>query len=208
MGVTKDILGKKFNRLEVWARIGRDAHRNTTWACRCDCGNFIVVASRSVTSNNTRSCGCFHIDQITTHGMSYCGRNTVYEYGVWGNMRNRCNNPNDKDYPKYGGRGIKVCERWNSFENFLTDMGKCPDGYQIERRNNNDGYHPDNCYWATRKVQNRNKRTNRNITYNDETLCVTEWAERLGIKSDTLFSRLDKGWSVERAFTKSVRVRS
>ena len=132
------------------------------------------------------------------HGHKKRGKGTA-EHAAWSAMKARCLNKNHKWYRIYGGRGITVCARWlNSFESFLEDMGPRPAGKSIERRNNNEGYNPTNCYWATRKEQSRNKRDNRLITCDGETHSVTEWAEKLNVPRARIAGRLRKGWSPER----------
>lgn len=116
-----------------------------------------------------------------------CGTRT---YRIWKAMRTRCNNPNSPAFSRYGGRGIKVCSRWDSFSAFLADMGEAPEGLSIERKNNDRGYEPENCRWATPKEQARNMRVNRLIEHDGETLCLSEWAERLGTTADVLWKRL------------------
>lgn len=121
---------------------------------------------------------------------------------IWFGMKQRCNNPKHEAYARYGGRGIKICERWESFQNFMEDMGPRPGPeYSIERLNNDLGYEPSNCKWATRTEQSRNTRNNRRLTYNGETLCVSEWAERFGLHHNRITKRLESGWSVEEALT-------
>jgi hypothetical protein len=123
-------------------------------------------------------------------------------------MIQRCTNPNSEKFPSYGGRGITVCDRWLKFENFLADMGEPPPGKQIERIDNSKGYEPGNCKWATRFEQARNKRNNRLVTYQGETFCVAEWAEKKGLKIPTLWTRLFKwNWEIERALNAPVRRR-
>lgn len=118
-------------------------------------------------------------------------------YRIWIAMRSRCNNPKTANYDKYGGRGIKVCERWdNSFAHFLADMGERPPGLSIEREDNDGNYKPGNCRWATRSEQGRNMRRNRMVTHNGETLCMAAWAERLGIRWDTLYRRIKAKGSI------------
>ena len=122
-------------------------------------------------------------------------------------MKARCVVPSASGYENYGGRGIVVCDRWlNSFENFLADMGERPSkAHSIDRYPDNDGnYEPSNCRWATRKQQTRNTRANRRISFCGETLCVAEWAERVGIHCDTIYDRLKLGWSIDRALTEPV----
>lgn len=136
-----------------------------------------------------------------THGMT--GSKT---FQAWQSMMNRCTNQYAEKYPDYGGRGIRVCERWNLFENFLQDMGVAPEGLSLERKDNSKGYGPDNCKWATCSEQSRNRRSNHLITYKGQTLTLMGWSEKLGMKFNTLSSRLNQqGWSVEKAFTKPLR---
>jgi hypothetical protein len=117
--------------------------------------------------------------------------------------------PSQDSYPIYGGRGIGVCDRWRNFENFLVDMGDCPPGQSLDRRDNNRDYEPGNCRWADGKTQGRNKRANHWITFKGETLTLVEWAERVGLKEKTLRARLvDHGWTLERALTAGVRSRA
>ncbi len=135
-----------------------------------------------------------------THGMT--GTST---HVIWLGMIQRCRDPNAQDWDRYGGRGIKVCERWQSFENFLADMGVRPDGMSVERDDNDGDYTPDNCRWATRSEQQRNRRSNVLLTYNGETLCVAEWAIRTGINRMTLHTRINRDWPVERILTAPVQ---
>lgn len=122
-------------------------------------------------------------------------------FRIWNQIIQRCRNPNHAFFKRYGGRGIAVCERWQSFENFYTDMGDPPAGLTLERQNNNLGYGPDNCIWATRKAQARNRRTNRILTLNGESMCIAAWCDRLGFHQQTIETRLSRGWSDERALT-------
>ena len=125
---------------------------------------------------------------MTTHGMTQTNL-----HKVWLQMRNRCRCKTNKAYKNYGGRGITVCARWaNSVENFLEDMGERPEGKWLERRDNNLGYFPENCYWIQKEKQQRNKRTNRLITYKGETKCLAAWAEDLVIEYNTLRARLKR----------------
>jgi hypothetical protein len=116
-------------------------------------------------------------------------------------MRARCTYPYVNGYHNYGGRGITVCERWESFENFLADMGERPEGRTLDRNDVNLGYEPGNCRWATLKEQSRNTRTTRWIEYQGERLTVVDWAERLNVSSGSLGRRIRDGWPVERAMT-------
>jgi hypothetical protein len=122
------------------------------------------------------------------------------EHKVWRNIFWRCTSPAYRWYHRYGGRGIKICERWLKFENFLADMGPRPGpGYTIERKDNDKDYTPGNCCWATQKEQQRNRGNNRRLTLGDRTQVLAAWAEEVGLLPATLLRRLEKGWSVERA---------
>ena len=113
-------------------------------------------------------------------------------YDTWCNMRQRCNNPNHRNYYRYGGRGIKVCERWDSFENFVADMGPRPEGMTLERENNDLDYCPSNCVWATSDDQSRNRCTNTYFTFEDTTMCSTDWSHALGISHQAASSVLPR----------------
>jgi hypothetical protein len=138
--------------------------------CLCECGNKITIRLLSYKTNNTKSCGCLNTEKRKLwgsnnlkHGHSNLrdkkNRLASREYKSWINLKQRCNNPNNKDWDEYGGRGIKVCDRWlNSFENFLTDMGERPRGYSIDRIDPNGNYEPSNCRWADNKTQRHNQR--------------------------------------------------
>lgn len=139
------------------------------------------------------------------HGESYS-----VEYRVWQMMRLRCTEPENAAYPSYGGRGITICDRWlTSVEAFIEDMGRKPfPEYEIDRINNDKGYEPDNCRWATRKQNDRNRRSNHLITVGDETLSIAEWSERSGVSHSTITKRLAKGWASEKAVMTRARAKA
>ncbi len=110
-------------------------------------------------------------------------------YECWTNMKTRCDNPNYVAYHRYGGRGVSVCRRWQSFENFFLDMGAKPDGLTIERRNNDGNYEPENCYWGTRKEQARNRVSSIYATVGGVTLCARDWADQLGVSRNAFYTR-------------------
>lgn len=136
------------------------------------------------------------------HGNARAGAKTP-EYYAWMNMRGRCNNPKADRYPRYGGRGITVCDRWQtSFENFLADMGPRPPGTTLDRKNNDGNYEPGNCRWATRTEQESNKSTSLTLMVAGERLHVSEVARRNGVKPDTAFKRILNGWPIENAVSR------
>jgi hypothetical protein len=190
-----DLTDRRFGRLVVLGYVGVNK-RATQWHCLCDCGHDCIIASASLTNGLTQSCGCFHQEQIgnlrRTHGRS---RTTVYR--TWQGMISRCYNPKNPAFHHYGGRGIGVCSRWkDSFENFLSDMGERPSrNHSIERKNVNGNYAPDNCIWATSREQSRNKRNNKFITINNETLPLIDWCERHGVPYLRTLKRLGRGWN-------------
>jgi hypothetical protein len=139
-------------------------------------------------------------DRYESHG-GHSGGVKTKEYQSWTDMISRCYNPNVKKYPRYGGRGIKVCERWHLFSNFLADMGPCPPGLTLDRENNDGDYTPENCRWATQVEQQRNRSNNRYLTLNGESHCLKEWSELRNIPWKCLDHRKRSGWSDERALT-------
>lgn len=206
-----DITGKKFGRLTVLEHAGQSEGRQSMWLCRCDCGQERIVRGRNLRTGHTLSCGCHNREAVskmlvkrnTTHGKS---RSRTYR--SWAKMKERCNNSQCKDYDNYGGRGITVCHRWEeSFEQFLADMGECPAGMSIDRIDNDNGYSPGNCRWASKKAQNNNTRANHFLEYNGQKKTISEWAEITGINAHTIHTRLRDGWSVEKALSTPARVR-
>jgi len=204
----KDLTGKTFGWLQVLRFDGHRPHkkphyRRTRWRCRCVCGKEVVVDGGNLRSGASESCGCNNGIRgcNRTHGLS-----ASREYKIWRGIKDRCENPRCKAYPRYGGRGIRVCERWKSFEAFFADMGKRPSGRSLDRVDNDGPYSPENCRWATPTQQARNQRTNRRVTFLGVTLTVPEWAEITGLNYHTLFNRLNTlRWTVKDALTVPVK---
>jgi hypothetical protein len=197
----KNLIGKTFARLTVLSYhsiINRKSH----WLCQCTCGTILPVRLDSLKDGNTQSCGCQLIDSATKHGHSHSrpDKPPSRTYNTWQSMLERCIRPSNFKYPRYGGRGITVCERWLIFTNFLVDMGERPSGMTIDRINNDGNYEPGNCRWATPKQQARNTSTNYMITYNGEKKSLPEWAEIHGLPRLVIRGRLQLRWSIERAF--------
>lgn len=166
-----DITGQRFGRLLVLKYSGG------LWQCQCDCGVIKGIVGYELLSGKTKSCGCLKRERIINRSTTH-GKRKTPEYDIWAAMRNRCNNPNDKSYPNYGGRGIKICEEWQKFENFIRDMGFRPGKeYSLDRIDVNGSYCKENCRWATNEQQYNNKRTTVTLTLDGETHNLTEWSK-------------------------------
>ena len=186
--------GDKYNRLTAvkFSHIGKSYKQY--WLFKCDCGKEKVIYVYKVKSGDTKSCGCLK-------GGNF--KHRMYGtkiYRIWQAMKSRCLNPNNQAYKNYGGRGIIICERWNSFKNFYKDMGDVPKNKSIDRIKNNKGYYKSNCKWSTKKEQQNNTRSNRFITYKNKTQTMAQWARELNMTYSKLNTRIHNGWSVERAF--------
>jgi hypothetical protein len=163
----ENITGREFGRLAVVRPTVKREHGSVIWLCRCSCGNkrLVKVTARNLKSGNTRGCGCLYIENAramglrhTTHGQSKRGQESR-EYLAWREAKARCVRPSHQAYADYGGRGITMCVRWQrSFVDFFEDMGKCPDGLTLDRRDNDGNYEPSNCRWTMWSQQNTNKR--------------------------------------------------
>lgn len=195
----KDETGKRYGRLLVESLAGVHPTRRTArWNCLCDCGAHSIVSGVSLRVGHSSSCGCFHKDVIgainRTHNKSHQKWRTNPVYAVWHSMRQRCFNPNNPSYHNYGGRGISVCERWDSYEVFELDMGPRPQNTSLDRIDNNDGYYPENCRWATRAEQNSNKRDSTSVQYRGKTYTLMQLSNLLEMQFNTLRYRVTAGW--------------
>ncbi len=202
MGTFKERSGEVHDGLTVLRFAWQDKHGVSHWWCRCECGREKVINSN--TFGRTKSCGCRRsrhlaagrealLERITTHGAC-----KTREYRIWANAIYRCRTPTCPGYENYGGRGIRFCERWQDFENFLADMGPCPPKLTLDRIDNDGNYEPGNCRWASRKGQANNRRTSQWFTYKGEKRTASEWCERLKMNKASFWSRIRLGWSIDR----------
>ena len=206
MGKFVDLTGKKYGKLLVIKRIGTGSHGQALWECQCECGSKTTVRGDSLRNGHTQSCGCIQkeisgvrmVDLHLTHGMT----NTRL-YRIWCGVKRRCNNPNDKPFHNYGGRGITVCKEWNdSFEAFCD--WALNNGYQetltIDRINNNGNYCPENCRWATCQEQNNNRRDNYIVSIDGATDTLVNMCRKYGANYNTVSTRIFRdGWNAVNA---------
>jgi hypothetical protein len=199
-----DLTGYVYSRLKVVRCVGA-RNKRVHWECLCDCGNIAVVSTGSLRSGNCSSCGCYNIEQVKKAGKSRSthGMKRTPEYRCWAQLKHRCINKDSQGYADYGGRGITVCDEWkDSFETFFKDMGPRPSPkYSLDRIDNDGPYCKENCKWSTRKEQANNKRSCRILVLGNEAKTVAEWSEVVGLKGQTIRSRLSRGWSVKDALT-------
>lgn len=181
---------------------------NYCW-CKCSCGKNKLISLKSLKKGLTKSCGCIKREQMKdffkTHGLS---KTKFYRH--WRSMIQRCQNETQDSYHLYGGRNIKICDRWNKFENFYEDTYKNFQKHtkifgenqtSLDRIDSNKGYNKENCKWSTQKEQSNNRRSNRLITYNGQTKTIAQWSELTNLKYTTLWTRLfSYNWSVKKAF--------
>lgn len=198
-----DLTGRVIGRLTVLKLIGTKPRR---WLCRCECGTAKKATSNHLLSGSVNSCGCWRAERIRQSNLKH-GMTKTRTWRIWQSMLRRCDGRTSPEQRAvYFDRGIRCCERWRKFENFLADMGQCPsDAHTLEREDVNGNYEPSNCKWATYYEQSRNKRNSRKITIDGETLVVTDWAKRSGVPANTIFARLYSGWPERESVETPVR---
>lgn len=205
----ENLVGNTFGSWTVLEGAGKDKSNNIMWLCKCECGVQRAVYGSFLRTGRSTSCGCKQREltskKFTTHGHSK-GKIKSSEYSTWEAMKQRCFNPNNNAYKNYGARGITVCDRWkDSFENFLSDMGKKPNNdLSIERIDNEKGYFPENCKWATKAEQSKNKRFyyrygTKQYTIMGATKTLREWCDHCRISVNTVRSRMVRGQTIEQA---------
>lgn len=207
MSNIKNEIGNRYGRLTVLRKAGVAKDRHVLWECHCACGGVTTTKGRYLRNGDTRSCGCLDREtsrvsgrQNRTHGKA---RSSTYR--SWRSMWARTTNPNAPDYERYGGRGIKVCERWKTFENFYLDMGDRPHDHSLDRMDNDGDYTPNNCKWSSRTEQQRNRRGNVTVTLDGESMCLAEACEKRGMPYRLVSQRVSAGWSLEKALTQPPR---
>ena len=205
-----DLSGKRFGRLTVCNRaenaVEPSGKQVVMWHCKCDCGKAITVSGHSLKKGNTKSCGCYQKERASA-SMRKHGKYRDRLYTIWRDMKSRCQNENFTAYKHYGGRGIKVCDEWQTFEPFYE--WAMANGYKdtltIDRKENEGNYEPSNCRWATVKQQSNNRRSNHYITHDGKTMSLTDWAEEKGLRRRTLYNRINElKWSTEKALNTPV----
>lgn len=186
-----NLAGQKFESWFVIRRSGSSKHGKSLWLCRCECGTENLVLGTRLLRGRNKSCGC---KRYPVHHMT--GTPTIRS---WKEIKTRCYNPKRKDWPNYGGKGIKVCDRWkDSFLNFFEDMGERPNGHTLDRLDNNNDYCKENCRWATPKMQALNSSRSIKIEHNGIIDSISGWARRLNIDRKLIRRRMKRGYSVER----------
>lgn len=199
----RDLTNQRFAKLVAEKRSHKDAFGAWMWLCHCDCGQTTTIRAAQLSSGHVRSCGCGVREaaaQPRTHGQT-----GTPLYLRWRSMLDRIDNKNGSNFHNYGGRGIRICDRWRSFEAFSADVGSTFErSLELDRIDVNGHYEPGNCRWATEQVQQRNKRTNHNLTFAGRTQTVQDWAEERGVKANTIITRLRRGWSASRALSQRI----
>lgn len=167
----------------------------------CNCGAEFISVVTKVKSGYTKSCGCHRINTIVALNKKH-GRSKTPEFNSWVCMRQRCNNPRHKRYADWGGRGISICPKWDTFEQFFKDMGEKPSpSHTLERKDNNKGYCKENCIWGTKSEQDNNRRSNVIIEFKGEQKTLMQWTKELNLPYKLTNNRIRQlGWPIERAF--------
>jgi len=206
-----DILGQKFGRWKVLFKKITTKQGVVMWECICECGTVKLVSAPSLQRGHSRSCGCLRKEILFKMSISHGGTSGRYHplYKTWCNMRNRCYNEKDSSYKNYGARGIKVCDQWlgkEGFASFVKSMGCKPSGnVSLDRIDNNLGYSPENCRWATKIEQNNNRRDNVKIEFKGINETATFWSKKTGLPRKNILQRKRLGWPAEKIFSTPIK---
>lgn len=207
MGKFIDLTDEQFDRLKVIGRAENSSAGKVRWECECDCGGKTIAHGTDLRSGRSASCGCLQRER-TANATTVHAKNKTRLHQIWVGMKKRTTNEKDGSFHHYGGRGISVCAEWKDdfleFYRWAMENGYADD-LTIDRIENDKGYFPDNCRWATLEIQGRNRRSNRHITIARETKTLTEWAEQYGININTVLARTRLGWDIQSAITTPVR---
>jgi len=196
-----NLIGQRFGNLTVESRDESSNRRRAVWFCRCDCGRHRLIDGSDLRSGKRVSCGTAGCKRSGNPGRPQKSNDYHRTRKSWKSMVDRCINPKNISFHRYGGKGIKVCPRWlNSFYAFVSDLGYRPDGTSIDRIDGNGNYEPSNCRWATRKEQARNHSNAAKVTHKDRSFSYAEWSEITGIPARTIRYRIkEAGMSPEQA---------
>lgn len=201
MSARIEMTGRVVGRLTILRTAGTNNHGDRLWLARCSCGKTKILPATDLSSGNTKSCGCLRREMgfAPTHGEA----NKSREYRAWLSMKNRVKNSKQQNFHNYGGRGITICARWlASFTAFLADMGRCPTGCSLDRKDNEGNYEPENCRWVTFREQAENRRRTIFITHSGTTLCAEAWSRETGIPRQTILRRHRRGLTPLEIFAK------
>ena len=195
--LTNEVFGKLTVLYRAENRIEPSGRSKTYWKCKCECGVEKEVEASSLRSGTSKSCGCVNKERMGRLNLSH-GSSNSFEYKTLVKIKERCYNSNSERYNSYGGRGIKVCDRWlESFENFLEDMGERPEGYSIERINVDGNYEPENCKWIPLIEQHYNKQNTKFVEYNGNKVSLSKICKELRLPYKTTWKKLNKGITFE-----------
>jgi hypothetical protein len=207
---TIDMIGQRFEKALVVERAPNKSEKDTNarWHCVCDCGTKFISYGQDLRRGKVKSCGCLTRGTIGARSRNFNQTHGMTEsriYRIWTGMLNRCRNPNNGNFHRYGGRGIKVCDEWLLFEGFVNDMGVPADDMSLDRIDGDGDYCKANCRWSTRHEQASNRRSSVKLTHNGITLTATEWARVLGISPTTMFGRINAGYPPEKLFSRNLK---
>lgn len=205
----QNLENKIFGRLTVLNFHGYQG-KSRLWLCICDCGVYSKVSTGALNAGKSLSCGCLNrertaISNSTTHPQIKHRMKGTSTYNIYRSMRDRCYSKKNVSYPRYGGRGIKICKRWMKFENFLKDMGIRPEGMQLDRIDNNGNYYKKNCRWVTPRENSNNRSSSLIIECFGKSQSLSNWAREYGINPSTIKARILTGWKIDLAISTKVK---